>query len=68
MFLPPPHALTLKNFPSSTHRKPFFWFKNGYLFIYVKMKENIHILEILKQISKLKSNVKMKKSKVFDHP
>jgi len=26
------------------------------------MKENIHILEILKQISKVKSNVKMKKS------
>ncbi len=32
------------------------------------MKENIHILEILKQISNVKSNVKMKKSKVFDHP
>ncbi len=27
------------------------------------MKENIHILEILKQISEVKSNVKMKTSK-----
>jgi hypothetical protein len=27
------------------------------------MKENIHILEILKQISEVKTNVKMKKSK-----
>jgi len=37
--------------------------KNGYLFTYVKMKENIHILENLKQISEVKSNVRMKKSK-----
>jgi hypothetical protein len=34
-----------------------------YLFIYVKTKENIDILEILKQISEVKPNVKMKKSK-----
>jgi ankyrin repeat protein len=45
-------------------RNPVLVLKMGiYLFIYVKMKENIHILEILKQISEVKSNVKMKKSK-----
>jgi len=39
--------------------------KMGILFIYVKIKENIHILEILKQISEVKPNIKMKKSKCF---
>jgi ribosomal protein S2 len=39
-----------------------------YVFIYLKMKDNIHILKILKQLSKVNSNFKMEKSKFFIQP
>jgi hypothetical protein len=41
---------------------------NIYPFLRLKMKENVHNLEILEQLSEAKSNVKMQKSIFLIHP